>query len=82
MCTVSTGEEAAAVYIYTSSSPFNQLSMSDYMSEGRAIAPTIWMDQIQALLGNSSSLEPVYNDLSMQNISLRTSASRAGDQKT
>lgn len=79
---MSTGEEAAAVYMYTSSSPFNQLPMSDYMSEGRAIAPVIWMDQIQPSLGNSSSLDTVYKDFSTQNISLKTSASRGPDQKS
>lgn len=37
--TVSMGTEAAGIYIYTSDSPFNQISMSDYMSEGIPITP-------------------------------------------
>lgn len=68
--------EAAAVYMYTSISPFNQLSMSDYMSEGRTIVPIVTMDQIEALMGNSSSSGTVYDDLSAQNISLTTNTSK------
>jgi len=70
------------MYMYTSTSPFNQLSMSDYMSEGRAIAPLVTMDQIEALIGNLSSFGTVYDNPSAQNISLASSVSRGPDQTT
>ena len=59
-----TGQEVAYVYMYTTTSPFNMLSVNEYMVSGRPIIPVV--ADAAGNQGNGSFMNVSCNALSMK----------------